>query len=196
MENITIVFAHPWKESYNAAIFRQIKNALNDKNQGYEIIDLYADGFNPIMSKQELTEFSKGKTMDPLVEKYQSILKKTDHLIFIFPVWWNDVPAMIKGFLDKVFIKNFAYEDTKTGIKGHLNNIKKATVINTGKAPKWYLQFLGGNAIKGVFINNTLKSIGIKKREWLYLGLVNKTTTEKRNKFLNKVSQKVKNNYY
>lgn len=72
-------------------------------------------------------------------------------MIFIFPVWWWDLPAILKGFIDKVMLSGFAFqEDKKTNtLKGLLTNIEKTTVISTSTTDKNYIESEGGNAIWG-----------------------------------------------
>lgn len=66
------------------------------------------DRFNPVMTEEELSLYSQGKSIDSLVEKYQEILKNTDELILVFPIWWMSMPAILKGFFEKV--KEFVNE--------------------------------------------------------------------------------------
>lgn len=89
------------------------------------------------------------------------MLKDSDEVVFIFPIWWYSLPAILKGFIDKVMLKNYAYIDGKSGLKGLLTNIKNTTVITTSQAPNWYLKYLVGNPIKKSFINGTLKQVGL-----------------------------------
>ena len=88
-------------------------------------------------------------------------------------------------------LKNFAYIETSTGLKGQLTNIKSAKVITTGQSPRWYLKLIAGNLIQKTFINTTLKSIGITNAKWLYCGDVSKGAQEKREKFLQKLANTV-----
>ncbi|MFJ6922784.1 MAG: NAD(P)H-dependent oxidoreductase [Lactobacillus gallinarum] len=94
-------------------------------------MDLYWDNFNPAYDARELSLFKAGKTSDPNVKKYQKLLKEANRLIFTFPVWWNDTPAIIKGFIDKVMKKQFAYDVGATGVIGHLRNIQRVEVMTT-----------------------------------------------------------------
>ena len=71
----TIVFAHPWNGSFNKAILDKVVEKLDETKQKYTIIDLNKDKFNPVMTEEELSLYSQGKSIDPLVEKYQEILK-------------------------------------------------------------------------------------------------------------------------
>ena len=97
----TIVFAHPWNRSFNKAILDKVVEKLDETKEKYTIIDLNKDKFNPVMTEEELSLYSQGKSIDPLVEKYQKILKNTDELILVFPIWWMSMPAILKGFFDK-----------------------------------------------------------------------------------------------
>lgn len=185
----TIIFAHPWEKSYNQAILNTVIEGFEENKIPYQIIDLYKDEFNPVLSKKELSLFSKGETTDFLVKKYQKMLLETEELIFIFPVWWYDLPAILKGFMDKVMLKKFSYVEGKFGLTGQLTHIKKATVITTAQSPKWYLKLAAGNLIQGTFIKATLKSIGIRQAKWLHLGQISSITKEKRTSFLEKAKK-------
>ena len=98
----TIIFAHPWHGSFNKSILNSVTETLDKKKDEYTVIDLNKDKFNPVMTEEELALYSQGKSIDPLVEKYQEILKKTDEIILIFPIWWSSMPAILKGFFDKI----------------------------------------------------------------------------------------------
>jgi len=97
----TVIFSHPWNGSFNKAILDKVVEKLEETKEKYTIIDLNKDGFNPVMTEKDLELYSQGKSADPLVLKYQEILKNTDELILIFPIWWMSLPAILKGFFDK-----------------------------------------------------------------------------------------------
>ncbi|MDO5105888.1 NAD(P)H-dependent oxidoreductase [Capnocytophaga sp.] len=185
-----VIYAHPYEKSFNYAILQETEKILKNRGGAYRTIDLYAEKFNPVYSKEELALFSKGEALDPQVLRYQQYLKQAKRLIFIFPIWWGNVPAIVKGFFDKVFLKTLAYEETKLGtLKGKLTNIEQAFIITTATAPTFYLKFFSGDAIRKIVINHTLKSVGVKKGKWLNCGAANKITDEKRQKFLKKISK-------
>ena len=191
----TIVYAHPWDGSYNHAILTSITEKLETKREPFQVIDLYKDGFNPVFTAEELKHFHKGETPYSLVKDYQEKLKQSTELIFIFPVWWWDLPAILKGFIDKVMLSGFAFiEDQNTGtLKGLLTNIKKTTVISTSTTDKEYIESEAGNAIQSVFINRTLADLGLKDEstKWIHFSRVNLTTDEKRKQFLKEISQNI-----
>ena len=124
------------------------------------------------------------------MEKYQEILKNTDELILVFPIWWMSMPAILKGFFDKVMVKGFAYENAKNGIKGLLTNIKTAKMITTAEVPKILLSITGfGITMKKA----NLGGVGIKKTKWIHYSFKAKGKDEDRKKFLEKVKEFVSN---
>ena len=182
----TVIFSHPWNGSFNKAILDKVVEKLDETKEKYTIIDLNKDKFNPVMTEEELSLYSQGKSIDPLVKKYQEILKNTDELILVFPIWWMSMPAILKGFFDKVMTKGFAYENAKNGIKGLLTNIKTAKMITTAEAPKILLSITGfGITMKKA----NLGGVGIKKTEWIHYSLKSKGKDEDRRKFLEKVKE-------
>ena len=185
----TVIFSHPWDGSFNRAILDQVMKKLDETKEKYTVIDLNKDGFNPVMTEKELSLYSQGKSIDPLVLKYQEILKNTDELILIFPVWWMSMPAILKGFFDKVMLRGFAYESGKYGIKGLLP-IKSAKMITTAEAPKFLLNIMGF----GMMMRKAnLGGVGIKNTKWIHYSLRAKGKDEDRKKFLEKVGKFVGN---
>lgn len=186
----TIILSHPWHGSFNKAIMDSVVNQLEQAKKAYQVIDLNKVAFNPVLEEKDLALFSKGETTDPMVQKYQHMLMETDELVFIFPVWWFGIPAILKGFFDKVMLKDFAYIEGKTGLKGLLTHIKRTTVITTSELPTWYLILFSGNPIKGTFIRSTLRGIGLKKVKWLNSGMTSSGKKITRTNFLHKVKMR------
>ena len=181
----TVIFSHPWNKSFNKVILDQVVKKLDETKEKYTVIDLNKDAFNSVMTEKDLELYSQGKSADPLVLKYQEILKNTDELILIFPIWWMSLPAILKGFLDKVMLRGFAYESGKYGIKGLLP-IKSAKMITTAEAPKILLSITGfGITMKKA----NLGGIGIKKTKWIHYSLRAKGKDEDRKEFLEKVGK-------
>lgn len=116
--NILIIYAHPNHQSFNGAILRQVKNHLNSKHQ-VRILDLYAEKFDPLLHFDE-DHLRRDLDKDPEMEKYRQLISWADHLIWIFPIWWGGMPAILKGFIDRVFASGFAYSYKGMGMQGHL----------------------------------------------------------------------------
>ncbi|MGO2909226.1 MAG: NAD(P)H-dependent oxidoreductase [Leuconostoc citreum] len=187
-----IIYCHPYQKSFNHAILDAVQQSLSQSNLNYQTIDLYADDFSPVYSTEELKLYHSGQTTDPLVEKYLKLLKTVHTVIIISPVWWNSVPGMLKGFIDKVMKEgeNLSHTVTKLGVQGELKNIKRCYLITTSSSPTFYIRFFNGNGIKKIFLNQTLKQLGFQGRSWINFGMISTTTTEKRKKFLESMQLK------
>lgn len=181
-----IIYAHPYEKSFNQLIFQTL---VENKSQPLDVIDLYHDDFNLIYSTAELALFKAGETTSPLVKDYQARLLKAERLIFIFPIWWNDVPGIVKNFIDLVMKKNFAYVDTPRGVAGKLTQIKSITAITTSNSPTWYMKYFCGNSIQKVFLNATCKQLGIQNRRWLNLGNITNASAKAKHDFLKQLSE-------
>ncbi|GAJ25723.1 NAD(P)H dehydrogenase [Liquorilactobacillus sucicola DSM 21376 = JCM 15457] len=191
MEQTLVIYCHPYDGSFNHAILNAVITGLQRKNVAFQIIDLYAENFIPVYTSAELALFNTGKTLDPLVSRYQKMLKKADRLIFITPVWWNDLPGMLKGFIDKTMKKNFAYSPTRTGISGQLTNIKTAKVLTTSTSPTWYLRLFCGNAVSRSFVKTTLKQLGIKNTSWQNFGRIGSKSVKQRTDYLSALAKQI-----
>lgn len=178
----TIVIAHPWEGSYNRAILNEVTKNVSD----YYLIDLYQDGFDPVLSEQDLAIYNEGKSNDPLVAKYNKILDDTDRIIFIFPIWWYDMPAILKGFFDKVLLVNSAFCADDKGLTA-IRHIQETYVFTTSFATTDDLINKFGNPINGIWINATFEMVGFHNAKWFNLGTIESSTEEERKAFLDKI---------
>ncbi len=107
MMGVLIVLAYPKKEGFNRAIAREVQNYFKkDSSAVTTFVDLYADRFDPVLSEDEIPrKFS----FDETTLRYQQYIKEADRVVFIHPDWWGGPPAILKGFLDRVFRPGVAY---------------------------------------------------------------------------------------
>ena len=176
----TIVLCATSENSFSRSVVKAVGEGLDKKLKAYELIDLYGENFNPIMTAEGEKLYCEGKPSDELVTKYQKILKDTDEIIFVFPIWWNNVPAMLKGFFDKVFIKEFAFTEENNRPKGLLTNIKSGLVITTSETDAAYIKNDLGNPIENTIIKATLEVAGMSNIKWIN----NNMASENKEEFL------------
>lgn len=184
---VVIVFNHPYDGSYCNAILQSITSGLAKGNHQVDLIHLDKDNFNPVMTANDLKAFRDKKPVDPQVIDYNIRIKEADHLIFIFPIWWELMPAMTKGFIDKVIFPGVAYDYTNlsnTRMKPLWNKLKGVTIITTMNTPNWLYWLLFGNAIKKAMLLGTFWKIGFKNRKWISYNQVKMVSAEKRKKWL------------
>ncbi|WP_430612555.1 NAD(P)H-dependent oxidoreductase [Flavobacterium sp. JP2137] len=190
---VVIVFNHPYDGSFCNAILESVTNGLTKGKHQVDLIHLDKDNFNPVMTAADLKSFRDKMPTDPKVIEYSNRIKNADHLIFIFPIWWELMPAMTKGFVDKVIFPGLAYDYTNAGntrMKPLWNNVKGITMITTMNTPDYLYGLLFGNAIKKAMIVGTFWKIGFKNRKWISYNQVKQVSMEKRKKWLIKLEHK------
>lgn len=132
---LTIVYGHPYDQSFNAAIRDAVLAGVESKGREYALIDLYADNFDAAVREADLALYNAGRTADALAQKYMGILGQTDAIIYIFPVWWGVEPAIVKGFHDKVLLKDFAWIYSQDGRLLPRLKIGQTMLFTTSDAP-------------------------------------------------------------
>jgi NAD(P)H dehydrogenase (quinone) len=195
---ILIVLDHPYTISSAENILhrRSLTAALADaairgaERAGHEVdlIDLAADGFNPVMSKDDLVAWRRGHAIDPLVLEYQRRLFEADHLVFAFPIWWEAMPAATKGFLDRVLTKGVMFEELADA-KGNsfrnlmtrLAGVTLLTVMTTpDKAYRWWYR----DPVTKILFKGTFGKIGVKNLVWHNYDSVTEKTPEQRGQMI------------
>lgn len=190
---VVLVFNHPYEGSFCNAILNAVKSGLAQGNHEIDLIHLDQDNFNPVMTAADLKGFRDKQPVDPKVIEYSNRIKSADHLVFIFPIWWELMPAMTKGFIDKVIFPGVAYDYTNknnTRMKPLWENLKGVTLITTMNTPQWLYLLLFGNAIKKAMITGTFWKIGFKNRKWISFNQVKMVSVDKRKKWLSQLERK------
>lgn len=168
----TIVYAHPWEKSLTHGVLEKAIETLKHRKDEVTVIDLYKDHFDPVMSEEDLRLYGQGKSADPLVAHYSSILDTTEKILFIFPVWWYDMPAIMRGFLDKVLLSGSAYTEDQKGMHP-VRNISHTVLLTTSSAPTDALIHTFGDPINGTMIKGTFASVGFFHATWHNFGGIN-----------------------
>jgi NAD(P)H dehydrogenase (quinone) len=132
-----IIYSHPNDGSLNHHFMKTAVKILQTNKQEVEIRDLYQLNFNPVLSLDDIERQLKGKITADLQQE-QDYISWADHITFIYPIWWTGMPAIMKGFIDRVFSYGFAYRYDH-GIQKGLLTGKQVTIINThGKSKAEY----------------------------------------------------------
>ncbi|MCI4128476.1 NAD(P)H-dependent oxidoreductase [Bacillus haynesii] len=184
-----VIYAHPNPNSFNGAILHQVIRALEDGKHSYDVIDLYKDRFDPVLLFDEKKRRSDMKR-DPETAEYRRIVKNADHLIFIYPLWWGGMPAIMKGFIDRVFAAGEAYTYQGKLPKGLLK-ARTATVYYTADAPSWYLRFWRRDADWVTVKDVMLRFCGVRRVRRLLFAGVKDSTEEKRTQWLDRVYRSI-----
>jgi NAD(P)H dehydrogenase (quinone) len=187
--NVLTIIAHPNPQSFNYGIIERIEAGL--KQAGHEIRrrDLHAPLFYPVLEAEELGALQRGKVADA-VRNEQALLEWAEGLIFIYPLWWFDRPAVLKGWCDRVFTNGFAFTYDESGVAGLLQH-KKALVLITAGGSEAEMQAMGSSSESILFpmTSGSLKFCGIEKVEGRVFYAVATVSDRERLKLLDTVEE-------
>jgi NAD(P)H dehydrogenase (quinone) len=195
---ILIVLDHPYtiesagnlphQRSFSAAVAAAAIRGARAAGHQVDLIDLAADGFQPAMTGADLAAWRQGRVVDPLVADYQRRLLAAAHVAFVFPVWWEAMPAATKGFLDRVLTKGVMYEELPHA-KGNpfrnrmtrLEGVSVLSVMTTpDKAYRWWYR----DPLTKIFFKGTFAKIGVRNLRWTNYASVAAKTPEQRARML------------
>ncbi|GAA4886824.1 NAD(P)H-dependent oxidoreductase [Flaviramulus aquimarinus] len=171
---IQIVYCHPSQKSYTHEILEQLKSSLIKENLKFEVSDLYMMNFQTDMSKEEYDREGFVNSYLPIPndekEEHRKI-EQSDCLIFVYPVWWSDCPAKLKGWFDRVYSVGYAYgyDESRTNIQKMKTILYGIALCTTGH-PNEFLDEIGiAESMRNVMIDDRLGQ-RFDKKEMIILG--------------------------
>lgn len=185
-KKIVIINAHPNHNAFNFGLAAAYKRgALLSGAEVKEIViaDLQ---FNPNLK----FGYQKKMELEPdLVEAWEKIIW-ADHLVWIHPVWWGGMPALAKGFIDRVFLPGFAFKYRKDSVyRDKLLKGRTAHIITTLDQPGWYYRLVYGRPSVNQLKKSTLEFCGVSPVKVSYLGIVKTSTSVQREKWKSEVEE-------
>jgi NAD(P)H dehydrogenase (quinone) len=173
-----IVVAHPLEDSITMKLARAYALELQQLGHSQVTYDLYRRGFNPVLGAHELEPLSIGHAVDADVEQAQKAVRYADALTVIYPFWWAAMPAMMKGYIDRVFTRGFVYEACEGVAKGLMEG-KNCVMITLSGSP---MSMLLGNgewqAMNTLQDAHIFRSSGFDLLEHLHFDDVEPPTTD------------------
>ena len=186
MKKILIINGHPDKESFNYALSKSYKLGVEKSNTEVKIINIRELNFNPNLE----FGYRKRTELEPDLLEAQNKLKWADHLVWIYPVWWGSLPAIMKGFIDRVLLPGFAFKKRANSLWSDkcLTN-KTARIICTLDQPSWYYRWYYKRPSTNAMKKLTLYFIGVKKVKVTTIGPIRMSEEKFRKKWLKKVEK-------
>lgn len=184
--NILIINGNPDPQSFCAALFETYRKAAIGSGAEVRSIDLSQIHFDPILryGYRERTE------LEPELLEAQELIRWADHLVFVYPTWWGAMPAVLKGFIDRVFLPGFAFKyRNNSQLWDKLLTGKTAHLLVTMDTPSWYNRWIYKHAGHNVMKRNILHFCGIKPVRITEIGPVKPSTEELRSKWLHRVKK-------
>lgn len=140
MKRVLVLYAHPCPESFNAAVHQVVVDTLSENGWTVDDCDLNQEAFNPLLSESERRGYHEEPDNITPVQSYVERVQATDALVMVFPVWNFGYPAILKGFLDRVFLPGVSFKLKNGEVLPALTNIKKLAACTT----------YGGNRMRAV----------------------------------------------
>jgi len=184
---ILVLFAHPLETSFGAAIHGKLLAALRARGHTIDDCDLNAEGFDPVLSRQERIDYHTVGVNSARVRPYVDRLLAAEALVLAFPVWNEGFPAILKGYLDRVFLPGVSFEVKGGACVPRLHNIQRLGAVCTYGGGRLLTMYLGDPPRH--VVKRSLRALCRPGAPCDYLAQydMNNSTPEKRAAFLQQV---------
>lgn len=184
--NILIINGHPNKESFNFALVNAYKEGAIKSGTAVDVITIAELNFNPNLQYA----YTRRMELEPDLLTSLEKIKKADHLVWIHPVWWGGLPAMMKGFIDRLFLPGITFKYRENSVWwDKLLAGKTGHIITTLDQPGWYYRLFYGNPSVNQLKKSTLEFCGIKPVAVTYVGIIKTSGVRQREQWINKIYQ-------
>lgn len=183
---VLVINAHPDKESFCYALVDKYMHVCINQNVRCNLVQLVDLNFNPILKYG----YRIPTELEPDLIKMQELILAANHLVFVFPVWWGTYPALLKGFIDRVFLPGFAFKYKPGSLLWEKKLTgKTATILATMDTPIWYSRLVYKSPAINSLKKGVLEFCGIKPVDEKIFSPIKSSTLAKREKWLRKVEQ-------
>jgi putative NADPH-quinone reductase len=190
---VLVVFAHPMDDSFASALRNAVVETLRTGGHEVDLCDLYREAFDPVLSEHERRSYRDTSSNLGRVSDHVARLRQAAGIVFVFPSWWYGMPAILKGYFDRVWLPGVAFEFGPQAIRPLLTNIRLFGVVTTTGAPGWFTRFYMGNPSRKVLMRGLARLMVAPgaERIWLALyGMENATATA-RTDFIQRVKARL-----
>ena len=189
---ILLIYAHPVEESFCSALRDAACAMLRQRGHDVCVADLYAEGFQPALSRLERLAYEEPDAVADGIRGHVQELRQAAALVLVFPTWWYGMPAILKGYFDRVWVPGVAFDLEGSGgvIRRRLDHIERMAVITTYGSPRWFIKLWMRNPGKTV-ITRGLGRLLTPNAIHLYLAHdgMDRSTDESRARSIRKVER-------
>jgi len=185
---VSVILAHPNKESFNHAIAKVVVNTLKKKKHKIYFHDLYEEEFDPLLFADEIDEDA---ILPDSIMNYCEEISISDGIVIVHPNWWGQPPAILKGWIDRVMRPNIAYRfpdgDSGEGVPVGMLKARVAIVFNTSNTPPEREKEVFGDPLETLWKNCIFEFCGVKDFYRRTFGVIVTSTDKERKKWLGEV---------
>ena len=192
---VLVVLAHPNPESFSHAIVDKVSDTLADCGHSVSVIDLYAVGYSPTMTRDELAASpTSTPAIDPMVIEHTRLIQECSAIVFVYPTWWSSMPAILKGWIDRTILPGVAFSVDPEAMKlqPELTNVRRLIGITTFGGPRLASLVVRDNGSK--IVTRSLRAICHRRcrTTWLRLFNTDSSTSAERETFLQRVERTIR----
>ncbi len=140
---VLLLHAHPDPDSFNATLFRVTRDALREGGHEVDAVDLYAEGFAPVLSREEWQGYTQVPENRSTVATEAARVDWAEAIVFVFPVWNFGFPAILKGYIDRVFLPGVSFHLTDRGVAPGLRHVRRLAAVTTYGSTRWWATLMG-----------------------------------------------------
>ena len=185
-KKVLVINGHPDQESFNYALSKAYISGLRNAEAQVELLNIADLDFNPNL------KYGYRKISELETDLLQAIdqIKQADHLVWVLPMWWYGMPALMKGFIDRIFLPGlfFKYQKDNPFPKKLLKG-KTARLVITADTVRWYDRWFMGSPLINQFKKGTLEFCGVKPVKITYIAPIKDSSEAFRARWLSKVKK-------
>ncbi len=183
---ILIIVGHPDEDSFCAALADRYQQTASQAGHEVARLNLGELAFDPILRKG----YKGRQTLEPDLQAAQQAIQHAERLVFVYPYWWASMPALLKGFIDRVFLPGFAFKYlANKALPSKLLLGREAQILVTSDTPPWYNRLVYRRAGLRALRVNVLEFCGIRVRDELEIGPIRGSAEQHRVRWLDKAAQ-------
>jgi NAD(P)H dehydrogenase (quinone) len=191
---VLVVVAHPRSDSLTHAAAAAAVAGARGAGHEVDVIDLYAEGSRVAMTYEERQAYhGDDPLLDPLAARYAELVRAAQALVFVYPTWWSGLPAIMKGWLERVLVRGVAFDfHPRTGkVVPRLGHVRRIVGISTYGSPRLYVRAINDNG-RRILVRALRISCGVRARTtWLALYGVDTSRPDERARFLQRVERRM-----
>jgi NAD(P)H dehydrogenase (quinone) len=191
---VAVVVAHPSPDSYCHALAARAAAGLRAGGHEVHILDLYGAGFRVAMTPEERHAYHDDTPiLDPMVAEHADLVTRAQVLVFVYPTWWSGLPAILKGWLERVMVPGvgFRFDERTHKVRPGLGQVRHIVGISTYGSPRSYVRLINDNG-RRILTRALRMSCGVRARPtWLGFYAIDTSTLAAREEFAARVEREM-----
>jgi putative NADPH-quinone reductase len=188
-----VLYAHPVRDSFGAAVHRSVIEGLTEAGHQIDDCDLYAENFQPVLTDDERRAYHDVGANTGMVMPYIERLRRAEGVVFVYPTWWYGMPAILKGYIDRVWVPGVAFELVDGRTRPLLQHLQRYAVVTTYGSPWWLNKFIVADPNRHAMMRG-MRLLASRRARTLWLAIygMDDAGEAKRRRFLERVRTRLR----